>query len=349
MKLLQLPHKTADYLCPINGLADIYEWKTGERIPDPLLFYARSGFLLISDKRVVPPRMILFSTCSIGRKQYEFWGKFMGYELHQGEGKTFRNSLANIHALIDRGIPVILFGLDMFHLEYQEKFYHRIHVPGHVLLMVGYDTDCIYVHDNSKQEIQRVFLTDLEPAWGQPYLNISRKNAYFGIEFMETCRDSGGILKRAYAHMAGLFLNAPVNFMGARGMKKLISELPAWHCLFNDKAIEEIYRFFIMFTGSVLPKLPKELDESDLSMIYNPNRGTRDLFSGALQKFGEEYENESWLTAAGFFAESGELIEKIAERFAQSIKTKTWSGQSDLISLFKKLLESESKAFSELR
>lgn len=29
MKMLELPHRIADYLCPVNGLCDIYEWKTG--------------------------------------------------------------------------------------------------------------------------------------------------------------------------------------------------------------------------------------------------------------------------------------------------------------------------------
>lgn len=42
MKLLKIPHRLADYLCPINGLCDIYEWKTGNRIPDDLLFFFKS-------------------------------------------------------------------------------------------------------------------------------------------------------------------------------------------------------------------------------------------------------------------------------------------------------------------
>ena len=28
MKRLELPHQLADYLCPVNGLCDVYEWKT---------------------------------------------------------------------------------------------------------------------------------------------------------------------------------------------------------------------------------------------------------------------------------------------------------------------------------
>ena len=51
MKRLELPHQLADYLCPVNGLCDVYEWKTGKRIPEELIFYSKAGFQMISQKR----------------------------------------------------------------------------------------------------------------------------------------------------------------------------------------------------------------------------------------------------------------------------------------------------------
>lgn len=347
MRLLELPHKTADYLCPVNGLADVYEWKTGVRIPEQLLFYARSGFMLISDKKAAPPKMIFFSAGSIGRKQYEFWGRMMDFELHSGEGKSFGNTLRDVRALIDREIPVIVFGLDMYHLGYHDKFYHKMHVPGHVVLMVGYDAESIFVHDNSKPEAQRILLSDLESAWANPYLNISKKNAYIGVGFSERPRDSREILNSAYREMAETFLNPPAVFFGAKGMKKLIAELPSWNRSFDDAVKEEICRFLVMFTGSVLPILPKELDESDLSGLGNPRRGTRDRFSEALMKYRREFGSEAWDAAAGYFSESGEHIEKIAEGFTQMILNCSYSDLPACIPLFEKLLESEMKAFSQ--
>ena len=47
MKRLELPHQLADYLCPVNGLCDVYEWKTGKRIPKELIFYSKAGFQMI--------------------------------------------------------------------------------------------------------------------------------------------------------------------------------------------------------------------------------------------------------------------------------------------------------------
>ena len=52
----------------------------------------------------------------------------------------------------------------MFHLPYQSKFYHRQHIPGHVVLMTGYDEANIYVHDNSKAEVQIIPIAELELA-----------------------------------------------------------------------------------------------------------------------------------------------------------------------------------------
>ena len=66
MKILEIPHSTANYLCPANGLCDIYEWKTGMRIPDELIFYSRTGFMLISQKIADPPKMIFPSAMNIG-------------------------------------------------------------------------------------------------------------------------------------------------------------------------------------------------------------------------------------------------------------------------------------------
>lgn len=56
MKRLELPHRMADYLCPVNGLCDVYEWKAGSRIPEELIFYAKAGFQMISQKRADVPK-----------------------------------------------------------------------------------------------------------------------------------------------------------------------------------------------------------------------------------------------------------------------------------------------------
>ena len=116
--MIKIPHQMADYLCPVNGLCDIYEWKTGARIPEELLFFARPGFQMISQKRAVPPKMVFWGQGSIGKDQFNFWKDLVGYHIIAGEGKSYKSTAANIKLLVEQGIPVVLFGLDMYHLPY---------------------------------------------------------------------------------------------------------------------------------------------------------------------------------------------------------------------------------------
>lgn len=83
--------------------------------------------------------MIFMGQGSIGKWEYEFWKGIIGYEVIADEGKCFRTTWKNVRELLNQDIPVILFGLDIFHLPYQSKFYHKQHIPGHVVLMIGYD------------------------------------------------------------------------------------------------------------------------------------------------------------------------------------------------------------------
>lgn len=347
MKILEIPHSTANYLCPANGLCDIYEWKTGMRIPDELIFYSRTGFMLISQKIADPPKMIFPSAMNIGNHLLGFWSNRMGYRLIASEGKTFKNTILEIKELVDINIPVVLFGLDMYHLAYQSKFYKKIHATGHVVLMIGYDEDSVFVLDNSKPEIQSVSYADLEMAWQEGYLNISKKNAYFGIEFLKAERDASSIIQNAYKEIAYNFLNPKVGLFGIKGMEKLIKEFPKWKEQYDSETMKSIYTHYVRFAGSVLPELPAELDKNQSELI-NPHRGTRDKLALSLTKYKEQFGNARWEPASAHFAKSGEIIEEIANGFVADILANCFENTDKYIDLFCKLKESERKACMEL-
>ena len=44
---------------------------------------------------------------------------------------------------------------------------HSLHILGHVVLMTGYDETNVYVHDNSKTEVQIIPIAELELAWAE--------------------------------------------------------------------------------------------------------------------------------------------------------------------------------------
>jgi hypothetical protein len=348
MPIINIPHKTEDYMCPVNGLADIYEWKTGERIPDKLLHYARSGFMLVSNKKADPPKIISFCMSSIGKKQYEFWSMCMDYRIHTKEGGSFKNTLNKIKSLIDRNIPVILFGLDMFHLEYHTKFYHKAHVPGHIVLMVGYDGNDIYIHDNSKEEVQKISVSNLEKAWADGYLGISKKNAYFGIEFAQKNRNTKEIVRKAIRDTAECYLNPPVGILGIKGFDRLIKELPEWHKTYDLETMESIYRFFIFLTGSILPEIPAKVEPGQALGFHNPHRATRDKFAEVLIEHYKLFGSENWAKAAGFFTKSGEIIETLTDCFCEDIINKTYTNTEHYIELLRELRKTEISAFRAL-
>ena len=60
MKLIKLPHKVCPMTCMVNGLEDLYEAKTGTRLPDQFLLFmsGMAGFAYLKlSKAPVPQPM----------------------------------------------------------------------------------------------------------------------------------------------------------------------------------------------------------------------------------------------------------------------------------------------------
>jgi len=347
MKRLELPHQLADYLCPVNGLCDIYEWKTGNRIPDDLLFYSKAGFQLISQKRAIPPKMIFLGQGGIGKREYNFWKEFIGYNIISNEGKAFKTTLNEIKTLLDADIPTILFGLDMFHLPYHQNFYHNRHILGHVVLMVGYDEINVYVHDNSKAGVQAIPAEELYLAWSDDYIGISKKNAYFGIDMKTPNPNVSDIVQQGVGRNASLYLKSPLGFMGKRGMDRFIREFPTWKNIFSEDELKKIYLHFIEYTGSIIPELPSELSGSSPG-IMNPHQASRDKLAAALLKYKSSLGTPAWEKAASYFQASGTIIEEIVKGFIDDIHQQSYLRSDKYIPLFERLKETESRAFNVL-
>lgn len=344
MKRLELPHRMADYLCPVNGLCDVYEWKAGSRIPEELIFYAKAGFQMISQKRADVPKMIFLGQGSIGKREYEFWKEIIGYEIISGEGKCFRTTWSEICELLDQEIPTILFGLDMFYLPYQQKFYQRQHIPGHVVLMVGYDDKNVYIHDNSKEGVWAVPVSNLEQAWAKSYTGISRKNAYFGIDMKSPETDISRIVQKGMAKNAEIYLHSTLSFVGQRGLDKFMKEFPKWKEAFTQEALRKIYLHFIEYTESVLPELPYEISGRQ-SEITNPHQASRDKLAQALIKYQDSFGVPEWEDAAHWFESSGQMIQIIVDGFLEDVRNMSFGDSRKYIPSFRKMREYEEHAF----
>ena len=75
----------------------------------------------------------------IAKYQYEALADIVGFQWQMTADRSFPFTLKRAKASIDEGVPATLGALDMYDLPYYTKFYHKIHVPIHHVLMVGYD------------------------------------------------------------------------------------------------------------------------------------------------------------------------------------------------------------------
>jgi hypothetical protein len=319
-RVIALPHKILDYSCPINGVEDQYEWKTGTRLPRYFLMdLSAIGFIYIKQKRAPAPRMVGWGN-GMGKAQHEFLADLIGYHWRCSEGRPFEAAWQMAKASIGQGTPVILGLLDMYHLPYYPKFYHRIHIPQHFVLLVGYDEDqdTALVQDNGLPEIQEISLSDLRSAWNVHNPGQGQKNTLYILEFGPKIASLEEIARQGVKKRADSFLNSPAGFMGLRGMRKAAQELSLWNAEMSEPQWTEALRFLATFTCSVVPNLPQRLLSFPLG--YNdPHQACRDRFAQELLHFSRLYAQPQWERSADLFRTSGTLIEQLTQAATEAL------------------------------
>jgi hypothetical protein len=314
MTMLHLPHKVADYACPINGLEDMYEWKTGRRLPGYFLMdLSMTGFLYIKQKNAPAPRIVFWGS-GTGKQQHELLGDIMGYRWTFSEDTAFSSAWKQACARIDQGRPVILGLLDMYHLPFYPKMYHRMHIPQHYVLLVGYDAEkqVAFVQDNGLKDVQTISLTDLREAWNVNNPGQGKKNTYCIVEFGERVATLEEIARLGLKKKASQILNPPVGFMGISGMRRLAADISNWEKELTPVQLKKCLSDLVTFTCSVVPMPPKRLLPYPMPHV-DPHQGTRDRLSAALVEHGAQFHEPAWVEAAAELAESGRLIGQITD------------------------------------
>ena len=210
--------------------------------------------------------------------------------------------------------------------------------------MVGYDDENAYIHDNSKEGVQPVPLSNLEQAWAKSYIGISKKNTYFGINMKSPETAISQIVQKGMATNAEMYLHSALSFVGQKGLDKFMKEFPKWKNVFAQEALCKIYLHFIEYTGSVLPELPYEISGSR-SGIINPHRASRDKLAQALLKYQGSFGVPGWEDAAYCFECSGEIIQTIVGGFIEDVGNMSFGNSEKYIPFFQKLREHEECAF----
>ena len=348
MQTIELPHKVLDYSCPINGLEDQYEWKTGTRLPGYFLMdLSTIGFLYIRNKLAPVPRMLFWGS-GMGKAQHEFLAEIIGYRWAYHEGGTFKNAWQNVLAQVHQGQPVIFGLLDMYHLPYFEKFYHRVHIPQHFLQVIGFDgaRDAAIVLDNSLPEPQFVPLRDLQSAWNVNVPGQGKPFTCYVLTFGDQIATPQEIAVKGLKKRAQVYLNPPNSRLGCLAMEKAARDIPNWPTDLSEPQFKACLESLATFTCSVVPNLPQALLPFPLG-YEDAHQACRDRFAAELTEMAEHCHQPHWLDAANGFSASGVKIGELTDMAVQTLQGKRQAFKQ-AGALLMEIQQLETKAFHYL-
>jgi hypothetical protein len=321
MQTILMPHKVLDYACPINGLEDQYEWKTGVQLPGYFLMdVSNIGFHYLRHSLAPAPRMVMWGT-GMGKGQHAFLSEIIGYTWTCHEGGSFDTAWRDVLAQLAQGKPVIIGLLDMYHLPYFEKFYHRFHIPQHFLQVVGFDEtqDAALVQDNSLKAVQTVPLKDLRAAWNVNVPGQGKPYTRYHLAFNAAIAPLEEILHKSLKKRAQIHLHPEKGSMGIPGLRKAAQDVPAWREALNPEQLKASLMFLATFSCSVVPNLPQALLNYPLD-YSDPHQAVRDRFAGELLQFAEQFNQPLWVQAGRIFQSSGECVGQLTDLAVQAIK-----------------------------
>jgi hypothetical protein len=199
----------------------------------------------------------------------------------------------------------------MYHLPYYAQFYHRVHIPIHYVLIVGYDDeqDIILVHDCDRGEVQPIPYADLQLAWDVHVPGMSRKNTLFAFEMDARVAHVRSIVHEGLLHKARFMLEPPTSMFGIKGMRKLAHELPHWPKELGTDLLDTCLRNLVEYTGFP-PALPNRITGYDTPDDHTAGRNG---FADLLTRLAGDYDRPVWAEAAPLFERSGAALEELTD------------------------------------
>lgn len=348
MNIISLPHKVLDYACPINGLEDQYEWKTGKGLPGFFLMdLSNIGFTYIQHKLAPAPRMITWGN-GVGKSQFEFLADIIGYRWQCHEGGSFNSAWQEVLMHLHDQTPVVIGLLDMYHLPYFSKFYHRFHIPYHFVQVVGFDeiSNSALIQDNSLPSIQSIPLIDLKAAWNVSLPGQGKPYSYHLFEFSEHLATPQEIAIRGLPKSAEIYLRRQNSRQGSLGIQKASHDINNWIKDLTPQQFKASLEFLATFTCSVVPNPPQALLPYPLG-YEDSHQATRDRFAQELERLAEQCHQPIWNQAAKHFRASGVKVGELTEITVQTLQVHE-KAFSQAGSLLEEIRQLEVQAFELL-
>jgi hypothetical protein len=273
-KTLEIPHRVAPGLCPVNGIRDLIHFRTGRDWSNRFVhgLGQGGGFAYLRFGAAHPPRQVYWGIA--GPRQHQYLAELLGAQYTAIENRTFKFSWAKATAALDGGTPPILGPLDMYHLPFYEELYHERHIPIHYLLLLGYDGESAFVLDTGNDGVQALHLDELRQAWDVNVPGLGKRNRLVVLDVPHEIPPTAELIRQAIADQCQNMLRPPVSMVGIPAMRKLAREIAGWPGELSGETADLCLRQVLEYLNS-----PPDLQGDHLT-------AGRDLYVGFLQEAG---------------------------------------------------------------
>ena len=226
--VLTIPHRPSPGMCPVNGIRDLIEWRSGRNWSNEFIFGLGlgGGFAYLRFKSANPPRQVFWGNG--GPRQHKYLADLLTAKYTEIEKRSFKFSWNKARQAVDARTPPVLGPLDMFYLPFYEGIYQERHIPIHYVLLVGYDEETAHILDTAHPDVQDLKLDELQLAWNVNVPGLGKQNRLVVFDIPKTLPPAEAIIQRSLADECHTMLHPPVSIVGLPAMKKIAREIAAW-------------------------------------------------------------------------------------------------------------------------
>lgn len=257
---LEIPHWRAHGLCPVNGIRDLVQWRTGRDWSNEFVWGLGQGggFAYLRFNSAKPPRQLYTGIAT--PRQHRYLADLLQAEFMEVEKRSFKFSWQKAREALDAGNPPILGPLDMYFLHFYQDLYYQRHIPIHFMLMVGYDEEKVYVLDTDMEDVQTIPLEELQLAWDVNVPGIGKQNRLAVLDIPHELPPDKDLLCQAIHDQSESMLHPPVAMIGIPAMRKIAGEIGHW----KEELGEEVARQCLRQTREYLNS-PPDLEGNHLT------------------------------------------------------------------------------------
>jgi hypothetical protein len=226
--LPEIPHRRARGMCPVNGIRDLIQSRSGRDWSNEFVYGLGQGggFAYLRFNSADPPRQVYWGIA--GPRQHSYLAELLGADYAAVDNRSFKFSWGKGREAVDAGKAPVLGPLDMYYLHFYGDICHQCHIPIHYVLLVGYDDQGAYVVDTDRDDVQAVPLDELQLAWNVNAPGLGKRNRLAVFDIPAGLPPDEVLIRRSIADQCQTMLHSPVSMVGVPAMRKVAREIAGW-------------------------------------------------------------------------------------------------------------------------